>query len=398
MGFIFASESVTEGHPDKVCDQISDAILDAILKEDPESRVAIEVMAANGVIIVAGEVTTNAYVDIASIAKAKLVEIGYDSSKKSLDGNTCGVLVNVGSQSPEIASGVNNSYEEREEGINAESIGAGDQGLMFGYACDENKYYMPTAIHLAHELTRELAAIRKEGNATFIYPDGKSQVVIEYDDNNEPKSVLHVLISTQHSELTSLASIRKFVEREVILPVIEKYNQELIEFGKTPLDTSKMQILVNPAGEWNMGGPAADAGLTGRKIIVDTYGGFARHGGGNFQGKDPSKVDRSAAYALRQIAKSVVASGLAKRCELQICYAIGKAYPIGLYLDTFGTNTVPNQEIIEKIKHNFDMTPSGIIDSLGLKQITNYQEVARYGHFGKNAELAGMPWEKTKKL
>jgi S-adenosylmethionine synthetase len=398
---LFASESVTEGHPDKICDQISDAVLDAILKEDREARVAIEVLVTNGLVVVAGEVTTETYVDIQQLVRNKIIEIGFDNSAKGFDGNTCGVLVSLGAQSSEIAKGVDIPLESR---LSAQTmslgLGAGDQGLMFGYATDENPDYMPTPINLAHLMTKRLAELRKsDSNFEWLYPDGKSQVIIGYEDN-KPVSVEHVLISTQHSPLVNLEFVQEQVVEHVINHVISEYNNRLLEAGLPILDFKYATLLVNPAGEWNVGGPKADAGLTGRKIIVDTYGGFARHGGGNFQGKDPSKVDRSAAYALRWVAKNLIAAGLAERVELQVSYAIGKVEPLGLYVDTFGTSKfgLSDEDILGIVNQVFDLRPSAIIDSLGLKDINNYQEVAKYGHFGINSIELGMPWERLDKV
>lgn len=394
---LFTSESVTEGHPDKLCDQISDAVLDAILKEDPEGRVAVEVLATNGMIVVAGEVTTETYVDIQNIVRQKIIDIGYDDSIKGFDGNTCGVMVSLVPQSTEIAAGVDTALEARQgEEETYSKLGAGDQGLMFGYATNENPYYMPTPITLAHLLTQKLAEVRKT-ELPFFYPDGKSQVIIGYE-NDIPVSVEHVLISTQHSEGVTLKEVQTLVTQEVIMPVLKAYNTKLIQTGHTPLDLSTTEYLVNPAGEWNIGGPKSDAGLTGRKIIVDTYGGFARHGGGNFQGKDPSKVDRSAAYAMRWVAKNVIAAGLADRAELQISYAIGKAEPLAIYVDTFGTGKYEDDIILAAVKEVFDLRPAAIIETLGLKHVNNYQEVAKYGHFGANADRLGMPWERLNRI
>lgn len=406
---LFASESVTEGHPDKICDQISDAVLDAILTEDREARVAVEVLATNGLVVVAGEITTETYVDVQEIVRSKVLEIGYESSVMGFDGHTCGVLVSLGAQSAEIASGVDTALEVRgetlpESGIGAVEgyarLGAGDQGLMFGYATNENPDYMPTPINLAHLMTKRLAELRKDDeNFNWLYPDGKSQVIIGYE-KGKPVSVEHVLISTQHSPDVDLVFVQEEVETHVIKHVLEEYNARLLHDGFPVLDVSEAVFLVNPAGEWNVGGPKSDAGLTGRKIIVDTYGGFARHGGGNFHGKDPSKVDRSAAYALRWVAKNLVAAGVAERVELQVSYAIGKAEPLGLYVDTFGTvkQGLTDERVNEIVKQVFDLRPAAIIDTLGLKDVTNYQEVARYGHFGANALQLGMPWEQLNKV
>lgn len=393
--YIFASESVTEGHPDKMCDQISDAILDAILTEDPEGRVAVETLATGGLIHVAGEVTTEAYADVAEIVKNKVIEIGYDSSLKSFDGNSCGVEVSIGQQSPDIALGVDNAVEAREGKLDTYSkLGAGDQGLMFGYATNENNDYMPTPINIAHLLTKKLATVRKEEELDFLYPDGKAQVVIGYDNNKNPISIKHILVSTQHAENIPHNNIANSVAEKVILPVIQEYNNNL----SNPLSIANLEILINPTGNFVIGGPKGDAGLTGRKIIVDTYGGFARHGGGAFSGKDPSKVDRSAAYALRWVAKNMVATGLVDKLELQVSYAIGKAEPIGISINTFETGQLSDQELLTIIDNVFDLRPAAIIDILGLKNITQYQQVAKYGHFGSNAIALDMPWERLDKV
>jgi S-adenosylmethionine synthetase len=396
---LFASESVTSGHPDKMCDQISDAVLDAILKDDPEARVAIETLTTNGLVVVAGEITTTTQVDIQEIVRNKVLEIGYNRSELGFDANTCSVLVSIGAQSQEIAEGVNNSLEARQGNEDLyDEQGAGDQGLMFGYATNENDAYMPTAIHLAHKLTKRLQQFREFSNKNelvrnFLRPDGKAQVVVGYEDG-VPTTIEHVLISTQHSPFIQLEELQEQVVKNIIIPVLEDYKQSLEAIGKT-IDYSNASFLVNPAGAWTVGGPRADAGLTGRKIIVDTYGGFARHGGGNFQGKDPSKVDRSAAYALRWVAKNIVAAGLADRVELQVAYAIGKAKPLALYVDTFGTGKYSDELIQKAVDAVFDLRPAAIIDDLNLKHITNYQYVATYGHFGDNA--ASYPWEQVNK-
>lgn len=389
---IFASESVTEGHPDKVCDQISDSILDAIFTEDKEARVAVETLATNGLIHVAGEVTTEAYVDIANIVRNKIVEIGYDHSDKSFDGHSCGVEISIGQQSPDIAQGVDNAVEAREGQEDKYSkLGAGDQGLMFGYASNDNADLMPTPINLAHLLTKKLAAVRKSGEVGFLYPDGKSQVIIGYEDNR-PVSVDHVLISTQHAENVEHAEIYNAVLNSVILPVLSEYNESVVN----PLSLSDTGFLVNPTGKFVIGGPKGDAGLTGRKIIVDTYGGYARHGGGAFSGKDPSKVDRSAAYALRWVAKNIVGAELADRVELQVAYAIGKAEPVGLSVNTFGTGRISDTELLAAVNEVFDLRPAALIDALALKDINTYQNVARYGHFGANA--ASYSWEQLDRV
>jgi S-adenosylmethionine synthetase len=393
---LFASESVTEGHPDKICDQISDAILDAILREDRDARVAVEVLVTNGLVVVAGEITTEVYIDIQKLVREKIINIGFDDSNKGFDGNTCGVLVSLGSQSTEIAKGVDIPLEKRTSDTEESfGIGAGDQGLMFGYATNENPDYMPTPINLAHLMTMRLSDLRKTNpEFSWIYPDGKSQVIIGYEDE-KPISIEHVLISTQHSPEVSLSFVQEQILEHVIMDVINEYNIQLVNAELPELHFSEATMLVNPAGEWNIGGPKSDAGLTGRKIIVDTYGGFARHGGGNFHGKDPSKVDRSAAYALRWIAKNLVAAGVADRLELQVSYAIGKAEPLGLHVDSFGTakKGLSDEDILKVVNNIFDLRPSAIIDTLMLKDVTWYQEVAKYGHFGRNAIELGMPWE-----
>ena len=396
MGFVFASESVTEGHPDKMCDQLSDVLLDAFLKDDEQSRVAVECFAGNGLIVVGGEVTTDTYVDVQQVVRDRIVEVGFDDSLKGFDGNTCGVTVSLSAQSVEIAAGVDVPLEERESGVKS-GLGAGDQGLMFGFAVRENPFLMPTPITLAHMLTKRLSVLRKTvDDFSWLFPDGKSQVVVGYDDAGVPVSVEHVLVSTQHSPYVGLDVVQKEVVEHVVWGVLKEYNELLEAGGFTPLVVSNTSMLVNPAGAWSLGGPKADAGLTGRKIIVDTYGGFARHGGGNFHGKDPSKVDRSAAYALRHVAKNIVAAGLADKVELQICYAIGKAEPLGLMVDSFGTvrEGLTDAGLEKLIRDMVDLTPSGIIDRLGLTRVPNYVNVASYGHFGFNAEQHSMPWER----
>jgi S-adenosylmethionine synthetase len=399
---LFTSESVTEGHPDKICDQISDAVLDALLAQDPNSRVAIETMVSTGPVYVAGEVSTEGYVDVENIVRDKLIEIGYDSARKGFDGLSCGIITSITSQSDEIARGVDNAFETREQGTEDSdgmlSQGAGDQGLMFGFASDENHNYMPTAIDLAHSLVSTLAEARKTSLSDMLYPDGKSQVVVGYNESGVPVSIEHVLISTQHSQKHEVDSIRDAVLKEVIVPTLDRYNSSLEVSGRSGLSLANLEVLINPAGAWSFGGPKADAGLTGRKIIVDTYGGFARHGGGNFHGKDPSKVDRSAAYMLRWVAKNAVAAGLAKRLEIQVSYAIGTAHPIALYVDSFGTGSIPDSQILEIIKNVFDFRPAAINKQLGLTSITNYQSVAKYGHFGTNAISLDMPWERLDKV
>ncbi len=371
---LFTSESVTEGHPDKICDQISDAILDALLAADPESRVAVETMATTGLVHVAGEVTTDAYVEIPQIVRETILGIGYDSSANGFDGARCGVSVSIGQQSNDIAGGVFNSLEAREgrQEDDYDLQGAGDQGLMFGYASDETPSYMPTPIWLAHRLSERLTEVRKSGELSYLRPDGKTQVTVGYD-KDVPVSVETVVISSQHAEGTSLERLRADLAQFVIAPVL----------AAADLDISRAANILNPAGEFVIGGPVGDAGLTGRKIIVDTYGGMARHGGGAFSGKDPSKVDRSAAYAMRWVAKNVVAAGLAKRAEIQIAYAIGQARPVGTYVETFGTETVDPARISAAIAEIFDLRPRAIIDALDLKRPI-YAKTAAHGHFGRD--------------
>jgi S-adenosylmethionine synthetase len=381
---LFTSESVTEGHPDKICDAISDSILDALLAKDPRSRVAVETMVTTGQVHVAGEVTTEAYADIPSIVRDKIVEIGYDSSAKGFDGFSCGVNVAIGSQSPDIAQGVDTAFEKRVEGTEDEIAkqGAGDQGLMFGYACTDTPELMPLPIALAHRLSRRLTAVRKDGTVPYLRPDGKTQVTIEYA-GDQPVRLDTVVVSTQHADGIDLEKLLGVdVRQHVVAP----------EVAALGLDTSDVRLLVNPTGRFVIGGPMGDAGLTGRKIIVDTYGGMARHGGGAFSGKDPSKVDRSAAYAMRWVAKNAVAAGLATRIEVQVAYAIGKAAPVGLFVETFGTETVDPTKIQQAISEVFDLRPAAIIRDLDLLRPI-YAPTAAYGHFGRtDVEL---PWEST---
>ncbi|MET3811638.1 methionine adenosyltransferase [Arthrobacter sp. UYEF3] len=371
---LFTSESVTEGHPDKICDQISDSILDALLAKDPESRVAVETLATTGLVHVAGEVTTDAYVEIPQIVRETILGIGYDSSANGFDGARCGVSVSIGQQSNDIAGGVFNSLEAREgrQEDDYDLQGAGDQGLMFGYASDENPSYMPVPIWLAHRLSERLTEVRKSGMLDYLRPDGKTQVTVGYD-GDRPVSVETVVISSQHAEGASLDQLRADLAEHVVNPVMALSN----------LDISRSRNILNPAGAFVIGGPVGDAGLTGRKIIVDTYGGMARHGGGAFSGKDPSKVDRSAAYAMRWVAKNVVAAGLAKRAEIQIAYAIGQARPVGTYVETFGTETVDPARISAAIAEIFDLRPRAIIDALDLKRPI-YAKTAAHGHFGRD--------------
>ena len=381
---LFTSESVTEGHPDKIADQISDGILDALLAQDPRSRVAVETLITTGQVHVAGEVTTQAYADIPSIVRETILGIGYDSSKKGFDGASCGVSVSIGSQSPDIAQGVDTAIEQREgeAGDALDAQGAGDQGMMFGFACSETPELMPLPIALAHRLARRLSATRKDGTIPYLRPDGKTQVTIEYD-GLRPVRLNTVVVSSQHAADISLESLlTPDVREHVIAPELEGLG----------LDTDGYRLLVNPTGRFEIGGPMGDAGLTGRKIIVDTYGGYARHGGGAFSGKDPSKVDRSAAYAMRWVAKNVVAAGLAERCETQVAYAIGKAHPVSLFVETFGTETVPVERIEKAINEVFDLRPAAIIRDLNLLRPI-YAQTAAYGHFGR--ELPDLTWEST---
>ena len=381
---LFTSESVTEGHPDKIADQISDGILDALLTQDARSRVAVETLITTGQVHVAGEVTTSAYADIAKIVRETILGIGYDSSKKGFDGASCGVSVSIGAQSPDIAQGVDSALEVREGsgGDNLDLQGAGDQGMMFGFACSETPELMPLPIALAHRLARRLSAVRKDGTIPYLRPDGKTQVTIEYD-GLRPVRLHTVVVSSQHAPDISLESLlTPHVREHVIAPELEGLG----------LETDGYRLLVNPTGRFEIGGPMGDAGLTGRKIIVDTYGGYARHGGGAFSGKDPSKVDRSAAYATRWVAKNVVAAGLAERCEVQVAYAIGKAHPVSLFVETFGTEVVPVERIEKAINEVFDLRPAAIIRDLDLLKPV-YQQTAAYGHFGR--ELPGFTWEQA---
>ena len=383
---LFTSESVTEGHPDKVCDRISDAILDALLEQGPASRVAVETMVTTGLVHVAGEVTTEAYVEIPQIVREEILTIGYNDSRMGFDGASCGVSISLDQQSPDIAGGVDHALEAREGSARDErdGQGAGDQGIMFGYACDDTPDLMPAPIWLAHRLSKRLAEVRHEGLVRGLRPDGKTQVTLAYEDGR-PVGVDTVLVSTQHDENASRTKIEEAVRALVIDPVLDEAGLDL--------ERGAMKVLVNPSGRFVIGGPAGDAGLTGRKIIVDTYGGMARHGGGAFSGKDPSKVDRSAAYAARWAAKNVVAAGLARRCELQLAYAIGRANPVGLYVDTFGTGIVPDARIGEAIREVFDLRPAGMIADLDLLRPI-YTETSAYGHFGR----PGFPWEATNRV
>jgi len=381
---LFTSESVTEGHPDKIADQISDSVLDALLTDDPKSRVAVETLLTTGLVVVAGEVTTDAYAPIADIVRRRILEIGYDSSKKGFDGASCGVQVAIGSQSQDIAQGVNDAYEERHDHSvdPLDRQGAGDQGLMFGYACDETPELMPLPITIAHRLAERLTEVRKDGTMPYLRPDGKTQVTIEYD-GDRPVRVDTVVVSSQHAADIDLEGLlTPDVKKHVVDDVLSHFD----------IDASDYKLLVNPTGRFEIGGPMGDAGLTGRKIIIDTYGGMARHGGGAFSGKDPSKVDRSAAYAMRWVAKNVVAAGLARRCEVQVAYAIGKAQPVGVYVECFGTETVDVARIRSAILEVFDLRPAAIIRDLDLLRPI-YALTAAYGHFGR--ELPEFTWERT---
>ena len=378
---LFTSESVTEGHPDKVCDQISDAVLDAIIEQDPDAHVACETIATTGLVLVMGEISTSCYVDIPKIARRVIREIGYDDAAQRFDGNTCAVLTAIDEQSPDIAMGVNEALEIRgREAEDYDRIGAGDQGLMFGYACNETPELMPLPISLAHKLALRLTALRKSGELPYLRPDGKTQVTVEYD-GNRPVRIDTVVVSTQHAEEASLETIREDLIQRVIRTVIPA---ELLD--------EETRIFVNPTGRFVVGGPQGDSGLTGRKIIVDTYGGYARHGGGAFSGKDPTKVDRSASYMARYAAKNVVAAGLADRCEVQLAYAIGVAHPVSVRVDTEGTGKVPDDRLAEAVSRVFDFRPAAIIDALELRRPI-YQKLAVYGHVGR--EDLGVAWEKT---
>ncbi|GAA2307692.1 methionine adenosyltransferase [Streptomyces kunmingensis] len=387
---LFTSESVTEGHPDKIADQISDAILDELLRQDPASRVAVETLITTGQVHIAGEVTTRAYADVPTLVREKILEIGYDSSAKGFDGASCGVSVSIGAQSPDIAQGVDTAYERRVEGTDDDVLdqqGAGDQGLMFGYATDETPTLMPLPIELAHRLSHRLTEVRKDGTVPYLRPDGKTQVTVEYE-GSRPVRLDTVVVSSQHASGIDLDELlAPDIRRHVVEPVLARLAEDGIK-----LETEEYRLLVNPTGRFEIGGPMGDAGLTGRKIIIDTYGGYARHGGGAFSGKDPSKVDRSAAYAMRWVAKNVVAAGLAARCEVQVAYAIGKAEPVGLFVETFGTGTVAQEEIEKAITEVFDLRPAAIIRDLDLLRPI-YSQTAAYGHFGR--ELPDFTWERT---
>ena len=384
---LFTSESVTEGHPDKICDQISDAILDGIIAQDPAANVAVETMVTTGQVHVAGEVTTSSYVEIPSIVRETILDIGYDSSTRGFDGEFCGVSVSIGEQSPDINAGVYESLEVR-QGIAADDYdrqGAGDQGIMFGYASNETNVLMPAPIWLAHRLSERLTKVRKDGLLTDLRPDGKTQVTLGYDSNNVPVSVDTVVVSSQHTASYDLADLRADIEKHVIAPVLSSVD----------LDSSNTKFIVNPAGRFVQGGPVGDAGLTGRKIIVDTYGGSARHGGGAFSGKDPSKVDRSAAYAMRWVAKNIVGAGLADRAEVQVAYAIGQAAPVGLYIETFGTEKVDPLKIERAVREVFDLRPLAIINDLDLRHPI-YRKTAAHGHFGRTEPE--FTWERLNRV
>jgi S-adenosylmethionine synthetase len=393
MKYLFTSESVTEGHPDKVCDQISDSILDAILSQDPEARVACETLASTGLVVISGEITTSAQVNYSEIARKTIAEIGYTDPSLGFSSETCSVLVALNKQSPDISQGVTESLEIRSGNSNdelANSIGAGDQGLMFGYACNETPELMPLPIAIAHRLALKLSEIRKTGQLEYLRPDAKTQVTVEYDDKGKPVRLDTILISTQHSENAKLEQIQTDLKLLVIEPVLERYSLNI---------DSQTKIIINPSGRFVIGGPHGDAGLTGRKIIVDTYGGYARHGGGAFSGKDPTKVDRSAAYAARYIAKNIVAAGLAKQCEIQISYAIGMAHPVSISVFTQGTGILPDEELAKLVNEHFDLRPWSIIQKFDLRNLpkknngTFYRKLASYGHFGRiDIEI---PWENT---
>ncbi len=385
--FIFTSESVTEGHPDKICDNISDAILDACMEQDPMSRVACETAACTGFVLITGEITTKANVDYAKIARETIKEIGYDDSAKGFDGNTCAVLVALDQQSADIAMGVDKALEARENQMTdeqLEAIGAGDQGMMFGYATNETEEYMPYAISLAHKLTKKLTEVRKNGTLPYLRADGKSQVSVEYDENGKVKRLEAIVISTQHDEKVTQEQIHTDIKKNVIDAVVD-----------ASLVDANTKIYINPTGRFVIGGPQGDAGLTGRKIIVDTYGGAARHGGGAFSGKDCTKVDRSAAYAARYVAKNIVAAGLADKAEIQLSYAIGVAQPTSILVDTFGTGKVSDEKLTEAVRKVFDLRPAGIIKMLDLRRPI-YKQTAAYGHFGRND--LNLPWEQTDKV
>jgi S-adenosylmethionine synthetase len=384
---LFTSESVTEGHPDKICDQISDAVLDALLEQDPMSRVACETAITTGLVLVMGEITTSGYVDIQKIARDAIREIGYDRSEYGFDANTCGVIVALNEQSPDIAMGVNEALESKEHTMTndeLEAIGAGDQGMMFGFATNETEEFMPYPIYLAHQLTKQLTKVRKEGVLSYLRPDGKSQVTVEYNEEGKPIHLNAVVLSTQHNEEVTQKKLHEDIKKYVFDEVLPK---ELVD--------ERTKFFINPTGRFVIGGPNGDSGLTGRKIIVDTYGGYARHGGGAFSGKDCTKVDRSASYAARYVAKNIVAAGLAEKCEIQLSYAIGVASPTSIMVDTFGTGKIDNERLTEIVRENFDLRPAGIIKMLDLRRPI-YKKTASYGHFGRN-DLS-LPWEQLDKV
>ena len=382
--YLFTSESVTEGHPDKICDQISDAVLDAIMENDPNGRVACETCCTTGMVMVMGEISTSCYVDIPKIAREVVLGIGYDRAKYGFDGNTCAVLTSIDEQSCDIALGVDNALEKKADKTEEDENGAGDQGMMFGFACDETPELMPLPISLAHKLARRLTDVRKSGLLDYLRPDGKTQVTVEYDEDNQPVRVDTIVVSSQHSDAVALETIRKDIIENVINKIVPA---EMLD--------ENTKIFVNPTGRFVIGGPQGDSGLTGRKIIVDTYGGYSRHGGGAFSGKDPTKVDRSAAYAARWVAKNVVAAKLARRCEVQLAYAIGVARPVSIFVDTFGTGVVSDSELSEAINKVFDLRPTAIIRDLGLRAPI-YRRLAAYGHMGR--EDLGVNWEKTDRI
>ncbi|WP_174521158.1 methionine adenosyltransferase [Alicyclobacillus kakegawensis] len=382
---LFTSESVTEGHPDKICDQVSDAVLDAILADDPNARVACETAVTTGLVLVSGEISTTCYVDIPKIVRRTVAEIGYTRAKFGFDAETCAVITSIDEQSPDIAAGVNRALEAREKNMTdaeLDAIGAGDQGLMFGFACDETPELMPLPISLSHRLARRLSELRKDGTLTYLRPDGKTQVTVEYD-GDKPVRIDTIVVSTQHGEEADLATIERDIKEHVIAHVVPEQWLD-----------ANTKYFINPTGRFVIGGPQGDAGLTGRKIIVDTYGGYARHGGGAFSGKDPTKVDRSAAYAARYVAKNVVAAGLARKCEVQVAYAIGVARPVSISVDTYGTGVVSEEKIVELIREHFDLRPAAIIRDLDLRRPI-YRQTAAYGHFGR-LDL-DLPWERTDK-
>lgn len=381
--YLFTSESVTEGHPDKLCDQISDAVLDAMMEKDPNARVACETCCTTGVVMVMGEISTNCYVDIPHLVRSVILDVGYDRAKYGFDGSTCSVLTCIDEQSGDIAMGVDKALEQKNgSAMDADAVGAGDQGMMFGYACDETPELMPLPISLAHKMAKQLAQVRKSGALPYLRPDGKTQVTVEYEDGR-PSRIDAVVVSSQHSPEISMEQLREDLKREVILPVVPK---RLLD--------NNTKYFINPTGRFVMGGPQADSGLTGRKLIVDTYGGYGRHGGGAFSGKDPTKVDRSAAYAARYVAKNLVAAGLAKKCEVQLAYAIGVAHPVSVMVDTFGTGSATDEKLAQAVQQVFDLRPAAIIRMLDLRRPI-YRQLAAYGHMGR--EDLNVPWEKRDK-